>query len=60
MVVITVMLLVLAAVNALLITWATVLDGRHASRAGPEPSGRPPSKSAPDSPPPNSSPSYRA
>ncbi len=31
MVVITVMLLVLAAVNALLITWATVLDGRHAS-----------------------------
>jgi putative ABC transport system permease protein len=29
--VITVMLLVLAAVNALLITWATVLDSRHAS-----------------------------
>jgi putative ABC transport system permease protein len=31
MLVITVMLLVLTAVNALLITWATVLDGRHAS-----------------------------
>jgi putative ABC transport system permease protein len=29
--VITVMLVVLAAVNALLITWATVLDARHAS-----------------------------
>jgi ABC-type lipoprotein release transport system permease subunit len=31
MFVITVMLVVLAAVNALLITWATVLDARHAS-----------------------------
>ena len=31
MLVITVMLIVLAAINAILITWATVLDGRHAS-----------------------------
>ena len=31
MLVITVMLIVLAAVNALLITWATVLDSRHAA-----------------------------
>jgi putative ABC transport system permease protein len=31
MLVITVMLVVLAAVNALLITWATVVDARHAS-----------------------------
>lgn len=31
MFVVTVMLVVLAAVNALLITWATVLDARHAS-----------------------------
>jgi putative ABC transport system permease protein len=29
--VITIMLVVLAAINAILITWATVLDGRHAS-----------------------------
>jgi putative ABC transport system permease protein len=29
--VITIMLIVLAAINAILITWATVLDGRHAS-----------------------------
>ncbi|HEY2302655.1 MAG TPA: ABC transporter permease, partial [Acidimicrobiales bacterium] len=29
--VITIMLIVLAAINAVLITWATVLDGRHAS-----------------------------
>ena len=29
--VITTMLIVLAAINAILITWATVLDGRHAS-----------------------------
>ena len=31
MLAITVMLIVLAAVNALLITWATVVDARHAS-----------------------------
>ena len=31
MLVITVMLIVLAAINAILITWATVLDVRHAS-----------------------------
>jgi putative ABC transport system permease protein len=31
MLVITVMLVVLAAINAVLITWGTVLDGRHAS-----------------------------
>jgi putative ABC transport system permease protein len=31
MLVITVMLIVLAAINAILITWATVLDARHAS-----------------------------
>ena len=31
MLVITAMLVVLAAVNALLITWATVIDSRHAS-----------------------------
>ena len=31
MLVITVMLVVLAAVNALLITWATIVDARHAS-----------------------------
>jgi putative ABC transport system permease protein len=31
MLVITVMLVVLAAINAILITWATVLDARHAS-----------------------------
>jgi len=31
MLVITVMLIVLAAINAVLITWATVLDARHAS-----------------------------
>jgi ABC-type lipoprotein release transport system permease subunit len=29
--VITIMLIVVAAINAILITWATVLDGRHAS-----------------------------
>ena len=29
--VITIMLIVLAAINAILITWATVIDGRHAS-----------------------------
>jgi putative ABC transport system permease protein len=29
--VITIMLIVLAAINAILITWATVVDGRHAS-----------------------------
>ena len=29
--VITVMLIVIAAINAILITWATVIDGRHAS-----------------------------
>ena len=29
--VITIMLIVLAAINAVLITWATVIDGRHAS-----------------------------
>jgi putative ABC transport system permease protein len=31
MVVITIMLIVMAAINALLITWATIADNRHAS-----------------------------
>jgi putative ABC transport system permease protein len=31
MLVITVMLILLAAINALLITWATIVDNRHAS-----------------------------